>query len=132
MEMKLASIAGPIVCLLLACGAPPRPADPVARLSAALDVTITSDGQDAEHWALARRVVDDQSLVGHRRAEIAARLGPGTSCAGGWSCGDGLDGDDWYYEVGKLPAGMDGGTPVLLIDFDGAGNCVATRTVHTQ
>jgi hypothetical protein len=97
-----------------------------------LDVTIRSDDQDAEHWALARRVVDDKLLVGLSRADIAARLGPGQRCDGPWRCGDGLDGDDWYYEVGKLPLSMAGGTPVLLVDFDAAGTCIATRTVHTQ
>lgn len=151
--MKLHWLPVALACTtILACSQQPEPASPPAvesgdhppavaptpggdllgRLREALGVTITNDAQDSANWRLAQEVASQRRLVGLRREEIERRIGAGTACGSPWPCGEGYGSEDWYYEVGRLPANMVGGTPVLLVDFDAAGTCVASRTVHTQ
>lgn len=110
----------------------PSGEDLLEQLRQKLRVTITSDGQDREHWRLAERVVNERLLVGLRKEEIERKLGPGVACGSPWPCTEGLQSEDRYYEVGRLPQGRVGGTHLLLIDFDQSGICIASRVVHTQ
>ena len=128
----------PILVAATACGgstapAPTTPAsDAVARLRAALTATITSDAVDAAHAELARQVIAERALLGRTRAELTSLLGPGRACGGAWACGHGLDGRDRYYEIGRLPLRVRGGTPVLLVNLGADDRVIDVTSVHTQ
>jgi hypothetical protein len=102
----------------------------LTRLRRVRGVIITSDAQDAEYWMLAERVANERLLVGLRRAEIERKLGQAETCESPGFCDEGAE--DWYYEIGRLPDRWLGGVPVLLIDFDETGICIASRVIHTQ
>ncbi len=138
-------------CMLVACDAGERPRteahqrtppstpvrplpseDLLTRLRRIQNVIITSDAQDAEYWRLAERVANERLLVGLRKEEIERKLGPGAACDSQWACDEGFGSEDWYYEIGRLPENWVGGVPMLLIDFDETGICIASRVIHGQ
>ncbi len=113
---------------LVACGSARQmraPDQRLTRMRATFGATITSDAQDAAYWKLAREIADQRVVLGWSRDEIAAQLG-----GAGAPCGTSARAA--CYTLGALPAGYDGGTPILIVDFDAAGTCIGARAVHTQ
>lgn len=105
----------------------------LAQLRSSMSQTITSAEHDQAITQLVRQAMNEGLLIGLTLAEVEAKLGPSLPCGdGGWCTFFELEPSDRYYEVGTLSDEFAGGSPMIMLGFDGAGRCDSVQLAHGQ
>ena len=126
-----------VCCALFvaACGGGPavdRTAS-LASLRTAIETSVTSAEQSADHSRRMAVVADNNLLRDMTRAEVQDAIGRGDDCARHPRCSEnGFEGDDWHYTIGSMGEGHSGHLPVLIVGFDRTGRVSQVFTVQTH
>jgi hypothetical protein len=124
----------PFTLTIAACGGPSLPREEHwSRLGAAINASVASPAQSAEHSRVVQAVVDDGALDDLSRAEVEAHIGRGDDCSRHPRCAElGFEPDDWYYAVGRLGDGASGNLPALIVGFDRTGRVAQVWNLRTH
>ena len=105
----------------------------LTQLRNSMSQTITSSEEDQAITQLVQGVINRRLLIGLSVAEIEAKLGPSQPCGdGGWCTFFELDPSDRFYEVGTVSDALAGGTPMIMLGFDGDGGSESVQLAHGQ
>lgn len=103
----------------------------LAKLTSLRGRVLETGAEDAQAWALVRRVARFGLLAGLGRMQAEDALGPSRRC--GRIVPVDRAGNQWLcYKMGRLPKNVLGGTPILALAFNSSGTCVSSLAWHDE